>query len=50
VRVAAVDIHFDEDGGYRGFDEHSPLARSGGKREVMRLWRAGDRRAGDDGR
>jgi phosphoserine phosphatase len=39
--VAAVDVHFDEAGGYAGYDEHSPLARSGGKRDVMRQWRAG---------
>lgn len=39
-RVAAVDVHFDETGAYAGFDERSPLARAGGKREVMRLWRA----------
>jgi phosphoserine phosphatase len=38
-RVAAVDIHFAADGSYAGFDARSPLARSGGKREVMRLWR-----------
>jgi phosphoserine phosphatase len=38
-RVAAVDIHFDEHGEYAGYDAHSPLARSGGKAEVMRLWR-----------
>ncbi|HTS87341.1 MAG TPA: HAD-IB family phosphatase [Gemmatimonadales bacterium] len=31
-RVAAVDIRFDAVGRYAGFDETSPLARSGGKR------------------
>jgi phosphoserine phosphatase len=39
--VAAVDIRFDEAGGYAGFDAASPLARSGGKRDVMQQWRAG---------
>lgn len=39
-RVAAVDIQFDAAGDFAGFDERSPLARAGGKREVMRLWRA----------
>jgi phosphoserine phosphatase len=38
-RVAAVDICFDEAGEYAGFDARSPLARAGGKREVMQLWR-----------
>jgi phosphoserine phosphatase len=33
-RVHAVDIQFDEDGSYKGYDENSPLARSGGKREI----------------
>ena len=31
-RVAAVDVHFHEDGSYLGFDSDSPLARAGGKR------------------
>jgi phosphoserine phosphatase len=39
-KVAAVDIHFSEGGDYAGFDARSPLARAGGKREVMQLWRA----------
>ncbi|MBK6421756.1 MAG: HAD-IB family phosphatase [Gemmatimonadetes bacterium] len=34
-RVAAVDLHFDQDGAYRGYDRDSPLARSGGKRQWM---------------
>jgi phosphoserine phosphatase len=38
--VAAVDIRFDEAGEYAGFDARSPLARAGGKREVMQLWRS----------
>jgi phosphoserine phosphatase len=33
-RVAAVDVRFDVEGRYAGFDAESPLARSGGKR----LW------------
>jgi phosphoserine phosphatase len=37
--VAAVGIRFTEDGAYAGFDEDSPLARSGGKREVLEAWR-----------
>jgi phosphoserine phosphatase len=38
-RVMAVDLRFDGDGAYVGFDEASPLARSGGKREVISHWR-----------
>jgi phosphoserine phosphatase len=38
-KVAAVDIRFDDAGEYAGFDTRSPLARAGGKREVMQLWR-----------
>lgn len=34
--VFAVDVHFDAHGAYAGFDEGSPLARSGGKTEVVR--------------
>ncbi len=30
-RVHAVDIRFDDRGGYAGYDESSPLARQGGK-------------------
>jgi len=37
--VRAVDIRFGADGAYAGFDEESPLARSGGKRLVMQAWR-----------
>jgi phosphoserine phosphatase len=36
--VAAVDIHFDDNGAYAGFDTNAPLARSGGKAEVLRQW------------
>jgi len=35
-RVHAVDIHFNERGEYAGFEEDSPLARAGGKPELMR--------------
>jgi phosphoserine phosphatase len=37
--VAAVDIAFGPDGVYSGFDEASPLARAGGKRQVIEAWR-----------
>jgi phosphoserine phosphatase len=40
IDVAAVDIHFDDDGAYAGFDEASPLARSLGKCDVLAAWRA----------
>jgi phosphoserine phosphatase len=33
--VHAVDVYFNSDGSYRGFDEASPLARAGGKAEVV---------------
>lgn len=36
--VAAVDVYFDASGDYAGFDQHSPLARSGGKRTVLERW------------
>jgi phosphoserine phosphatase len=36
--VAAVDLRFDAAGDYEGFDEASPLARSGGKLLVLRAW------------
>jgi phosphoserine phosphatase len=39
VRVSAVDIWFDEAGGYAGHDARSPLARSGGKLDVLKLIR-----------
>lgn len=38
-RVAAVDLHFDARGDYAGYDDASPLAKSGGKRELLALWR-----------
>ncbi len=34
--VHAVGISFDEDGSYAGFESDSPLARSGGKLDVLR--------------
>lgn len=37
--VAAVELRFDRAGNYTGFDEQSPLARSGGKRTVLEGWR-----------
>jgi phosphoserine phosphatase len=36
--VAAVDVRFAADGEYEGFDEASPLARTGGKCEVLAAW------------
>jgi len=38
--VQAVDIHFDDAGRYAGFDESSPLTRSGGKHILVAAWRA----------
>lgn len=37
--VAAVDIYFDENGDYAGFDSSSMLTRSGGKADLLALWR-----------
>jgi phosphoserine phosphatase len=37
--VAAVALRFSPGGEYEGFDESSPLARSGGKRTVIESWR-----------
>ncbi|MFN0241670.1 MAG: HAD-IB family phosphatase [Planctomycetota bacterium] len=34
--VFAVDVRFDAGGGYAGYDEASPLAKSGGKCEIVR--------------
>lgn len=36
--IAAVGVEFDGHGEFVGFDERSPLARAGGKAEVIRLW------------
>jgi phosphoserine phosphatase len=44
-RVHAVDIDFSEDGAYAGADAASPLARAGGKTEVLRALGADRRRA-----
>lgn len=38
--VAAVDVRFDEAGRYAGYDADSPLARSGGKAELLAEWRS----------
>ena len=37
--LAAVDLRWNEDGSYAGFDTTSPLTRSGGKLEVVSRWR-----------
>lgn len=37
--IAAVDLHWNTDGSYAGYDASSPLTRSGGKREVVARWR-----------
>lgn len=39
--VAAVDVRFDAAGEYAGYDVASPLARTGGKAEVLRRWAPG---------
>lgn len=44
-RVHAVDVFFDEEGDYAGFDEASPLARSGGKPALCETLLAGRRGA-----
>lgn len=36
--VAAVGIRFSPEGEYDGYERDSPLARSGGKEEVLRRW------------
>jgi phosphoserine phosphatase len=38
--VAAVDVCFADDGAYAGYDTRSPLARAGGKAEVLASWRS----------
>jgi len=35
-QVHAVELYFDADGHYLGFDKESPLARNGGKAEICR--------------
>ncbi|MGH7505297.1 MAG: HAD-IB family phosphatase [Longimicrobiales bacterium] len=37
--VAAVNIRFDDRGEFAGYDAASPLARSGGKTELLHQWR-----------
>lgn len=37
-QVHAVDVVLDEDGAWRDFDRSSPLARAGGKLELLRSW------------
>lgn len=39
--VAAVSLRFDDDGTYHAFDAASPLARAGGKADVVRRWLPG---------
>ncbi len=43
--VAAVDIRFDDAGAYAGFDTTSPLARAGGKRDLIVAWQGLERPA-----
>lgn len=40
ARVEAVDLYFDADGHYTGFDKDAPTARAYGKNEVVRALRA----------
>ena len=35
THVHAVDVYFNEDGSYRDYEQTSPLARTGGKAEVV---------------
>ena len=44
-RIRAVDLHWDTEGAYAGFEEGSPLARAGGKIDVLTSI-AGERGAG----
>ena len=37
--VGAVDVYFAADGSFEGFDGASPLARAGGKRQLLDVWR-----------
>ncbi|MGH7459590.1 MAG: HAD-IB family phosphatase [Longimicrobiales bacterium] len=43
-RVAAVDLHFSDDGRYEGYDPTSPLAASGGKVRAIQEWGSALRR------
>lgn len=38
--IEAVEIFFDEQGGYAGFDDMYPTTRNGGKIEVIEAWKA----------
>lgn len=40
ARVEAVDLFFDVEGNYAGFDEAYPTTRSGGKPEIIRALKA----------
>ena len=40
ARIEAVDLYFEADGRYRGYDTAYPTSRSGGKPEVIRRLRA----------
>jgi len=40
ARVEAVDLYFDAQGNYAGFDEAYPTTRSGGKPELIRALKA----------
>ena len=42
--VFAVDISFNADGTYREFDQASPLARAGGKADIVRQLKSGGQR------
>jgi phosphoserine phosphatase len=37
--VAAVDVSFNGDGRYAGYEQASPLTRTGGKRTLLEVWR-----------
>lgn len=39
-RIEAVGLHFDERGGYAGFDDTHPATRQGGKPEIVRQLKA----------
>lgn len=44
ANVHAVEVYLDREGGYAGFDQDSPLARSGGKITVLEALRRADER------
>jgi phosphoserine phosphatase len=43
--VHAVDLFFDNHGAYKGFDEHNPLTKTGGKRAIVSQLIAPDKRS-----